>query len=275
MNTSPVNLRNLEQIHEGTGTSSPRLATFVLAATGAAAVLVVGFAMRQQDPVVQTPSSDPLAALVANAEREKNEQGDAQLHASDVDFPELLSDADHRTTALVAVKGKDGGLIPLIAELPVAPPPATDQIPVVPLPAGSLLTSSSVTLQPKDQLTQMAVQVSTIPANAEMAPAGSDGAYTVQVASFKDQEDADKFVIELRRRGHEAFRQTANVPGRGVWHRVRIGSFQTRYQAQLYQKKLEESERTIALVVDQQKVERQEQVVAAKVAERIRKYGSP
>jgi cell division septation protein DedD len=97
----------------------------------------------------------------------------------------------------------------------------------------------------------------------------------VQVASFKDQDDADSFVEDLRKRGHSAYRQAANVPGRGVWHRVRIGAFKTKFQAELYKKKLEESERTIALVVDQSKVERQEQIRAAKLAERIRKYGSP
>ena len=47
MSVSPVNLRNLERIVEGSRAKSPRLATFLLAASGAAAVLVVGMAMRQ------------------------------------------------------------------------------------------------------------------------------------------------------------------------------------------------------------------------------------
>jgi DedD protein len=96
----------------------------------------------------------------------------------------------------------------------------------------------------------------------------------VQVASFKEQDDADSFVKELRKRGHSAFRQAANVPGRGIWHRVRIGSFKTKYQAELYKDQLEKSERTIALVIDPSKIERAAQVRAAKLAERIRKYGS-
>jgi cell division septation protein DedD len=230
--------------------------------------------MRDRDPEVATPQKDPLAALVANAEKEK-EGSEAELRAADVDFPDVLSDADNRTTALVAVKDKKGRLIPLDEEEPAEPPPPTDSIPVVPLPAGNLLTSTPVTQQPKDGLTQTAVQISGVPAETEMAPPGSDGVYTVQVASFKDQDDADAFVDELRRRGHKSFRLAANVPGRGVWHRVRIGSFKTKFQAELYKKKLEESERTIALVIDQHKVERQDQIRAAKLAERIRKYGAP
>jgi cell division septation protein DedD len=274
MNTSPVNLRNLEQIHESSNSRSPRIATLLLAATGATAVLVVGLAMRDRSPATEPKEKDPLAALVADAEREKKEEGDVQLKADELNFPDVLSDADSRTTALVAVRDKEGRLIPASEQGELEPPPATDRIPVVPLPAGTLLGSTSVTSDPKDELSQMAAQVAKVPDDAKLAPPGSEGGYVVQVASFKDQDDADQFVSDLRKRGHSAFRVAANVPGRGIWHRVRIGSFKTKYQAELYKKQLEETERTIALVIDPDKVERQEQVRAAKLAERIRKYGS-
>ncbi len=275
MNTSAsVNLRNLEQIHEGSSARSPRLATLLLAATGAAAVLVVGMAMRDRKPAVESPDKDPLAALVAKAVK-KEKAAAVQLRAEELDFPDILSDADSRTTALVAVKDRNGRLIPAGEERATRPPPALDSIPVVPLPAGSLLSATSVTREPKDELTQMAVQVSQVPEGASVAPPGAEGGYLVQVASFKAQDDADSFVIELRKRGHRAFRQAANVPGRGIWHRVRIGSFKSKYQAVRYKNKLEKTERTIALVIDPSKVERQQKIRAAKLAERIRKYGRP
>jgi cell division septation protein DedD len=273
MNTSPVNLRNLEQIHEGSQARSPRVATLLLAATGATAVLVVGMAMRDRSPTVEPQNKDPLALLIADAEKDQKEDG-AQLRTEELEFPDVLSDADSRTTALVAVKDKDGRLLPTNPDELAEPPPATDKIPVVPLPAGTLLSATPVTSDPKDELSQMAAQVATVPEDAELAPPGSDGGYLVQVASFKEQDDADQFVTELRKRGHSAFRVAANVPGRGIWHRVRIGSFKTKYQAELYKQKLETQERTIALVIDPEKVERQEQIRAAKLAERIRKYGS-
>lgn len=273
MNMSPVNLRNLEQIHEDTSSRSPRLATLLLAATGATAVIVVTLALRDRAPAQEPSEKDPLAALVASAEKEQALTG-AQVRAHELDFPDILSDADSRTTALVAVKDDKGLLIPAEDDIPSEPPPATDKIPVVPLPAGTLLTATPVTTHPKDELTQLAVKVAQVPGDAIPAPSGSEGGYLVQVASFKTQEDADEFVGELRKRGHSAFRTAANVPGRGIWHRVRIGSFKTRYEAERYKAQLEETERTIALVIDPEKVERQQQVRAAKLAERIRKYGS-
>ncbi len=274
MNTSPVNLRNLEQIHEGSGSRSPRLATLLLAGTGTAAVLVVGLAMRDRAPVEAPVDKDPLAALVASAALEKSDESDEQLRADELDFPDVLSDADSRTTALVAVKDEKGRLVPLVEDLPDGPPPATDRLTTVPLPAGTMLAATPVTQEPKDELTQIAAQASAIDESVPLAEPGSEGGFLVQVASFKDQDDADSFVKELRKRGHSAFRQAANVPGRGIWHRVRIGSFKTKYQAELYKDKLEKSERTIALVIDPSKTERTAQIRAAKLAERIRKYGS-
>lgn len=277
MSASPVNLRNLERIVEGSGARSPRLATFLLAASGAAAVLVVGMAMRQkQAPAVE--QKDPLAALVVlAAEQEKAEAAQSdelQLRKSEIDFPEILSDADHRTTALVAVKDKSGRIVPDEPLPEVRPLPPLEQIPVVPLPAGTLLASTSVTQAPKDELSRLAVSEAQLPSDQAQAEPGQEGGFLVQVASFKDQQDADAFVKELRARGHAAYRQAANVPGRGIWHRVRIGSFKTKYQAELYKNKFEKDERTIALVIDPDAVVRQQKIRAAKLAERIRAYGS-
>ncbi len=277
MSTSPVNLRNLERIVEGSGARSPKLATFLLATTGAAAVLVVTMTLREEAPAKETERTDPLAALVAEAE-EKAEAEDLdalRFDKSDVDFPEILSDADHRTTALVAVKDGKGRLVEQKSE-EVEPTKTPDlaRVPVERLPAGTLLASTSVTQQPKDELSRLAVQASSGKEEQPIAESGREGGFLVQVASFKDQEDAEAFVQELRSRGHKAFRQAANVPGRGIWHRVRIGSFKSKYQAKLYKEKFEKEERTIALVIDPDAVERQQKIRAAKLAERIRKYGA-
>lgn len=291
MSSSPVNLRNLERIHEGAGVKSPRFATFFLAATGAAAVLIVGVAMRDRAPTQEPVETDPLAALVAEARAARPEGANelTQLEEEELDFPEILSDADHRTTALVAVKDGSGRLVeqghngpsaesvsPQTATSPSAADdlPDLEEVPVEPLPAGTLLAATSVTTEPKDRLSRAAVSAAQLPDDQPLAEPGSDGGYLVQVASFKNQDDAEQFVSELRGRGHRAFRQAANVPGRGIWHRVRIGSFSTKYQAELYKQKLEESERTIALVIDPHAVDRQQKIRAAKLAESIRKYGA-
>lgn len=274
MQQSPVNLRNLERIQEGDPSRSSRLATLLLAGAGVAALGVVGVTMARSDGAAAREQQDPLAALVAETkviEGAKAAKKPAELDGTDVTFPAVLSDREQPTTALAAVKDAQGQLVAL-PEMPAAPPPPTDRLPVVPLPVGTLLNATPVTTAPRDDLTIMAAQASNVD-DVPLSEPGMDGGYQVQVASFKDQAEADRFVDDLRRRGHKAFRQAANVPGRGVWHRVRIGSFGTAYEATQYQRRLEKQERISAIVIDPEKVEHAQKVRAAKLAQRIEKYG--
>lgn len=57
-------------------------------------------------------------------------------------------------------------------------------------------------------------------------------AFTIQVASGKDQKDADKMVGELNKKGYQAYRSQGEVKGKGIWHRVRIGEFDDRTGAE-------------------------------------------
>lgn len=58
----------------------------------------------------------------------------------------------------------------------------------------------------------------------ERPPAGTKP-YTVQVSSLKQKQDADVMVDRLRASGFPAYRETADLKKKGIWHRVRIGSF--------------------------------------------------
>lgn len=274
MQNGPVNLRNLEQIQESDSSRSSKFAALLLASTGIAALTVVGLTLGRRASDIPEEPQEPLAQLIAEAKESADAagtRGPTELDGRDVTFPAVLSDAEAPTTALAAVKDARGRLIEQPAPR-VEPPPPADKLPVVPLPAGTLLNATPVTTAPKDDLTRLAVDASDV-AEAPLAEPGMEGGFLVQVASFPKQEDADRFVEELRRRGHQAFRQAANVPGRGVWHRVRIGSFKTKYAATLYQRKLEKSERISAIVIDPDKVEQQQKIRAAKLAARIEKYG--
>ena len=296
MAAASVNVKNLEQIQETENAKSPtRLTALLLASLAGTALVLVGLMMTGREAPVQQTNADPLAQLV---QRAKNEGVPAhRLDSDEVTFPELLSDVEKPTTALAAVKDERGGLVkntvatvalgagdpgaagdglPSGAALANAapPPPATDRLPVTPLPAGTLLNATPVTSEPKDDLSRLAVTAASARANAATeAPAGADSGFQIQVASFKEQVDADAFVSELRKRGHEAFRVAAMIPGRGLWHRVRVGPFKTKYQAVVYKQKFEQSERMSPFVVDPEKVKQAEEVRQRKLEVRLKKYG--
>ncbi|NOS98167.1 MAG: SPOR domain-containing protein [Methylotenera sp.] len=47
--------------------------------------------------------------------------------------------------------------------------------------------------------------------------------YFLQVGAFHTEEEADNLKAKLALQGFEAVVQTANIPDKGVWHRVRVG----------------------------------------------------
>ena len=70
------------------------------------------------------------------------------------------------------------------------------------------------------------------------------GPLTLQVASLKDPAKAEKMVSHLKSKGYSAYQVTTEVPGKGTYHRVRVGHFKDRSAARqavvgLRQEKLE------------------------------------
>ena len=81
------------------------------------------------------------------------------------------------------------------------------------------------------------------------APRGMDGEYTLQVISYRTASEAAAFAEALRDKGHEAFVIVADVPGRGVHHRVRVGPFESLREAESYRAAFEREERMNTFVV--------------------------
>ncbi len=270
-----TNIRNLEQIQEDDAPRRGfRLGTLLLASlAGGALMLAFVITSKREGPPARS-QQDPLATLVAQAKK-GGVSGD-KLDGKEVTFPALLSDLGKPTTALAAVKDERGHLVKQdTAVTPAAPPPAADRLPVVPLPAGTLLSATPVTREPKDDLTRMAAERAQVSEATELAPGGSDGGFQIQIASFKDPADADAFVLDLRKRGHKAYRQSAYVPERGLWHRVRVGPFKNAFEAEQYKKQFEKTERVAPYVIDPHKQKQAEELRAAKLEARVKRFGRP
>ncbi len=267
-----VNVRNLEQIQEHDSARPSRIGTLLLVSLAGAAVVSAFVMMSKKNGPAARSTQDPLAALVAEAKTPGTPA--EELDGKDVSFPRILSDSASPTTALAAVKDERGRLVKQeepadpsqATALMGSPPPASDRLPVVPLPAGTLFNSSPVITNPRDALTDLAASAAASKTDAELAPEGSDGGFQLQVASFKDQAEADRAVEDLRKRGHRAFRQAAHVPDRGLWHRVRIGPFKSKLEAVKYKERFERTERIAPFLIDPEKVKQAEELKAARIS---------
>lgn len=80
---------------------------------------------------------------------------------------------------------------------------------------------------------EAAVEAAPAPPTApppKVDPAQAPGGFTIQVNSFQSPSQAQAVVDELKRQGFEAYRIQADVNGR-TWHRVRVGSYRGREEA--------------------------------------------
>lgn len=256
-----VNLRNLEQIQEGDPrkpAGGSRLGTLMVASVAGACVVFAVFALAKKPAAAPGTRSDPLADLAHKAGPVPSGYS-ADIQGREVAFPGLLSDEPNPTTAMASLrkvdkKGKGASsaapapTLELPPGAPTEPPPAADRLPVVPLPAQNYLALSPVVTRPRDSLTAMAQQAST-PTGA-LAAAGGPGQYQLQVSSFRLLPVANGFAGALRQRGHKAYVEPAEVPGKGTWYRVRVGPFKTKYEAMNYRSEFENREHIVSFLVE-------------------------
>ncbi len=250
-------MKNLEQIQETDHvTRMPKTVSFALVGLGVGCVVFAALALNGRKNTGDTKKADPLAELIDRSKSHAVVGAKADLTPKDVTFPSMLSDNQNPTTALAALRGQQqqAAAAPGVAGAavvdPGVPPPATDRLPVVPLPAGAVLEATPIVTRPRDALTRAAVEQETQAENAGgMAPAGSVGGYQLQVSSYRTQAEADTFANQLRARSHKAYVTEAHVQGRGTWYRVRIGPFSSQREAAQYRVSFEGRERVVPFIV--------------------------
>jgi DedD protein len=262
-------VRNLEQIQEADGSPTPRGVTILLVALGAGCIVFSALALGGKHGSAKATKVDPLGDLVTlQAKAGPAPVKPTDLSARDVTFPGILSDESAPTTALAAVKGapstakaeKSGDTAvalsaPKVVPAPseAAPPPPTDRLSVVPLPAQNVLQASPVVTRPRDSLTRAANDAAQVATAAQTAaPAGKEGGYQLQVSSFRAQAEADEFAAQLRARGHKAYVLEAHVANRGTWYRVRIGPFPSQHAAASYRVGFEGREHVVPFIIQPQ-----------------------
>jgi DedD protein len=256
--TDPGGIRNLENLLEDDDDRriSPGV-TLTLVALGGACIVFAAFALGGRSSPPQASKSDPLGDLVLrrSALSASSARTPADLVPKDVTFPQMLSDDDRPSTALAAVHaGGSTAAMPPVAlpPAPTEPPPATDRLPVVPLPAQAVLEATPIVTRPRDALTRAASDIGQIngaTTSSDTSPAGHEGGYQLQVSSFHTQGEAQGFADQLRARGHKAYVVEAHVPNRGTWFRVRVGPFGSQHAAALYRASFEAREHVVPFIV--------------------------
>ena len=67
--------------------------------------------------------------------------------------------------------------------------------------------------------------------SSKQTQAAAGAGFTIQVASLKDMKAAVELSEMLKKKGYQAYTVSAKIPGKGTWHRIRIGHFRTKAEA--------------------------------------------
>ncbi len=67
--------------------------------------------------------------------------------------------------------------------------------------------------------------------SATPTASGTTGNLTIQVASMKDGSAAERIVAKLKKGGYPAYLSRIYIPDKGLWFRIRVGSYKDRGEA--------------------------------------------
>jgi len=206
------------------------------------AVFVIGVVVGKKMAVPPTakPTSDLLTALDQKAAQMELARKDppltfqeeltrrapdpvvAEPEAPAVKPPAPVNPATH------VVATADVSAAPTLAKalIPAAPKPLTSKLPE--LDGHVANTPVATRTAEKDDLHSAFARIE------QAAAKNPSGAFSIQIAASQSRPDAEAKVARLKARGYAPYIVTADVPGKGIWFRVRVGSFPTREAASHY-----------------------------------------
>lgn len=233
-------LENLQALDAEDEAHASRSTLVVVVATSVALALGIWLGRSPESSSLAEARPDALAQLAAKTHVEPTTKKMAPERTGAVAFPRKLSDATRPTTALAAVEDaeKKSAAVAVDGNTP-EPPPATDRLSVVPLPARDMIDPSPAITRPSDALERHA---GTATHASPPVAAGSAEGYQLQVSSYTNAAEAHAFAERLRERGHRSFVVTFTHAERGTFYRVRVGPFPTAKLATEYRAKFEAQE---------------------------------
>jgi len=91
-------------------------------------------------------------------------------------------------------------------------------------------------------------QVVAQPAQNAKKPDAAVAHFTLQLSAFPEKSDAEEFMKKIQAAGYKPFLVASEVPGKGIFYRVRVGDYTTREAAMNAKTEFERKQRIIAYV---------------------------
>jgi DedD protein len=241
-------MRDLEQIQERDDDApSRKVAMLVMAALSTVGLVFAMGVLLRDGNAARQPEHDPLARLDALELAARSDGTESAARAAAMDDEDEVEPELTFHSALTQTKNPELAAAIAAADAELAALEQRELHPArsVALALGESSERDLVTTEPvaRVRFERRA------PAESDDEGQGGRAGYALQVASYKNPREAETFAKELERRSHPVFVERAVIEGRGDFHRVRVGPFDTRGEAIRHRARFEETERIHTLLV--------------------------
>jgi len=218
------------------------------------AVFVLGVLVGKK--LAGTPRTDRAPDLLTALDHRSDALERARA-APPLTFQEELTKPTPAAPTLVPAASAPSAAAPPAASKP-APPPRAAAVPTATVAAGdpkpsdrkpelakkaeppkkpevrTEAVSPSTPARPESVATRTAPAAAAHPAPKVPEATSAAGAFTLQLGASPSRDDAERQASRLREKGYAPYIVAAEVPGKGTWYRVRMGSFPTKDAATRY-----------------------------------------
>ncbi|HVE85696.1 MAG TPA: SPOR domain-containing protein [Myxococcales bacterium] len=167
----------------------------------------------------KAPPEPPAAPKPAKAEAPRAEPAKAEA-------PKAEPPAEKIAAAPPPAKAEPPAPVAEAPKPAPAPEPQKGTIPQTPIAA------RTAPADVREPVRAKTVKLNVPPPSTPSAPPQSG--FTLQLHASQDKADAERFAAVMRAKGYAPYLVDAEVPGKGTWHRVRMGSFPTKEAAAKY-----------------------------------------
>ena len=211
-------------------------------------------ALERAEKPAKVERPDPIERAEKPAKAETVERAEKPVKAETVVKAEPAP-AKATLTATVAGAPLAKALSVVEAPVPVIPPAATPssrKLAALPRPLsgpGAPSTRPAAVAAPAKPPVVKAVAAAPVvakPAPAAPAADKGKGKFLLQLSSFPDRAEADAFARKFA--GQNAYVVASEIPGKGTWYRVRVGSYGTMQEATAAKTSFERDHNVIAYV---------------------------
>lgn len=102
------------------------------------------------------------------------------------------------------------------------------------------VTQSAVTKPAATSVNPAALKPVAVKTQASVTTPVVQSKYTIQISSFKEKAQAELSLSKIRKKEAEAYIYSRDVKDKGTWHRICIGKFENKSEAQSYLNKIKD-----------------------------------